>query len=208
MPRSLFAAVTIAAFFAIHAPPVSAQQQGTAVNVRGTVASLEGNVLSVKGATSTTKVALPESVRVQYFIKTDLSKIGPGSWVGISAQTQPDGSSRAIAIQLFADQVNHPAEADRPWDIAPQATMTNAAITTISDATVGSVQGRMLVIKLKDGERKIFVPPDAQILTSAPADRTALTPGASVLVFAVRGDDGSVTGRVVFVGKDGLAVNY
>jgi hypothetical protein len=208
MPRSLVAAVMTAIVFSIAVPPVTAQQQGTPATVRGSISSLDGGVLTVKGATSSIKIALPESVRVQSLIKSDFSKIGPGTWVGIAAQPQPDGTSRAITILVFEDQVNHPAESDRPWDVAPQSTMTNAAISTISDATVGSVQGRMLTVKLKDREKKVFVPPDTPVVTTAPADRAALTAGASVLVFALRGEDGSMTGRVVIVGKDGVSANF
>jgi len=187
-----------AAAFAQGAPPTP---------VRGQVVSLAGNTLTVKTATSTVAVTVPDNLRVTYLVKTDLSKIGPGTFIGTAAVPQPDGTFKALEVQLF-NQQTHPAESDRPWDVAPRSTMTNAAISTMSDATVDAVQGRMLVLKLKDGEKKVFVPPTAPIVAYEPADRSAITPGASIILFATKKDDGSLTTASVNVGKNGLQVPY
>jgi hypothetical protein len=187
-----------AAAFAQAAPPLV---------VRGQVVSLAANTLTVKTATSTLTVAVPDNLRVTYLIKTDLSKIGPGTFIGTAAVPQSDGTFKALEVQLF-DQQNHPGEADRPWDLAPRSTMTNAAIATMSDATVDAVQGRMLVLKLKDGEKKVFVPSTAPIVAYEPADRSAVTPGANIILFATKKDDGSLTTASVNIGKNGLQIPY
>lgn len=175
--------------------------------VRGQVVSLAGNTLTVKTATSTVAVTVPDNLRVTYLVKADLSKIGPGTFIGTAAVPQPDGTYKALEVQFF-NQQSHPPEADRPWDVAPKSTMTNATITTVTDATVDQVQGRMLVLKLKDGEKKVFVPANAPVVAYEPADRSALTPGASVILFATKNDDGSLTTASVNVGKNGMQVPY
>jgi hypothetical protein len=112
-----------------------------------------------------------------------------------------------LGIQLF-DQANHPAEADRPWDVAPKSTMTNATIASMTSTTVEKVDGRMLVLKLKDGEKRVFVPLSAPIIGYEPTDRSALVPGANVLLFALKKDDGSFSAASVQVGKAGLVIPY
>jgi hypothetical protein len=204
MPRfgslALIAALTV-----VLGTGAFAQQAPTAV--RGTVVSLVGNTLTVKGATSTSTIAVPDNLRVTYLVKSDLSKIGPGMFIGTAAVPQADGSYRALEIQLF-NQKNHPAETDRPWDVAPKSTMTNATIDTMSSVTVDKVDGRMLSLKWNGGEKKIFVPANAPVVEYEPADRSALVPGANVILFATRKDDGSLTATSVNVGKNGLTVPY
>ena len=182
----------------------SALAQNAPVRLRGTVVGLEGNVLTVKTATATAKVALADNVSVVYIVKSDLSKIGPGSHVGTAAVPQSDGTLRALELQIFNDTVN-PPDAHRQWDVAPASTMTNAVIGTMSATTVEGINGRMLLLKYKDGEQRVFVPGNVPVVTYAPADKSALVPGASILIFsATRRDDGTLVTTNVNVGKDGL----
>lgn len=175
--------------------------------VRGTIVSFDGSVLTVQGATSTYKVTLAPNVRVQWVVKSDFSKITPGDFIGTAAVPMPDGTYKALEIQFF-NQQNHPAETNRPWDVAPQSTMTNATIDSINDATITGISGHVLDLKWSGGEKKIFVPADAPVVSFTPADTSALTPGASVLTFATRKDDGTLTAAAVNVGKDGLKIPY
>jgi hypothetical protein len=197
----LGAVVTVVAF--ICSLGAAAFAQAVPSNVRGQVVSLDGNVLTVKTRDATVKVALTDNYRVQWVVKSDISKIGPGTFIGTAAIPQPDGTYRALEIQLF-DQVNHPPEADRPFDLQPASTMTNAAISELTATTVGTIQGHMMILKLKDGEKKVFVPASAPVVSFAPADKTAIVPGANVVLFASKLPDGSYTAGNVSVGKDGL----
>jgi hypothetical protein len=182
----------------------SALAQDAPVRVRGTVAGLEGNVLTVKTATGTAKVALPDNVSVAYIVKSDLSKIALGSRVGTAAVPQPDGSLRALELQIFNDTVN-PPDAHRPWDAAPSSTMTNATISTMESTTVDKVDGRMLLLKYKDGEQRVFVPANVPVVTYVRADKSALVPGANIIIMnATRREDGTFATNGVNVGKDGL----
>ena len=52
--------------------------------------------------------------------------------------------------------------------------------------TVGSVDGPMLTVKYKDGEKKIVVPPDATILAYSAGERSDLKVGARVAILRVK----------------------
>lgn len=187
---------------------VSAFAQGAPLTaVRGSVVSLAGNTLTVKTATSTVTVNVPDNLRVQYVVKSDISKIGPGTFIGTAAVPQPDGTYKALEIQFF-NQQNHPGETDRPWDVAPQSTMTNATIADMNAVSVDKVDGRMLTLKWAGGTKKVFVPASAPVVSFEPADRSAIVPGASCMLFATKKDDGSLATTSVNIGKDGLKIPY
>ena len=56
----------------------------------------------------------------------------------------------------------------------PNTTMTNATV----DNTVRSVDGEVVMLKYKDGEKKIIIGPDAVIITNVVGDKSELKPGA------------------------------
>ena len=60
-------------------------------------------------------------------------------------------------------------EGHYPWDLQPESLMTNA---TIADVASGPATGRVLLLKYKDGEKKVFVPKGVPIVTFLPADAT------------------------------------
>src|ERR1044072_8863549 len=98
------------------------------------------------------------------FVKASLADIKPNSYIGVTAMPQPDGSQRAIAIHIFAEAQRGTGEGHRPWDLRPGPPMTTAAV----EPTAGSVDGQVLTVKYKDGdktdEKKVIVPPDAVIV--------------------------------------------
>jgi hypothetical protein len=181
-----------------------AQAPAPSVRIRGTIGSFAGGVLTVQGAASSYKVTIPDNARIQYIVKSDLSKIGPNTYVGTVAIAQPDGSLRATEVQIFPEALRGVGEGSRPWDTLPNSSMTNATVTTIAPETVDKVTGQTLVVKYKDTEKKVFVPANAPIITYEPADKAALTAGAHVLINATTAPDGSLTTTGVQVGKDGL----
>jgi hypothetical protein len=92
-----------------------------------------------------------------------LADIKPGSFVGIAAMPQPDGTQRALEVLIFPEAMRGTGEGHYPWDLQPKSTMTNANVEQV----VTGVDGQTLTVKYKDGEKKIFVPPDVPIVTFA-----------------------------------------
>ena len=84
-----------------------------------------------------------------------------------------------------------------PWDAQPQSTMTNATVAE----TVAGVDGQTIMVKYKDGEKKIIVPTAAPIVTYVPSDKAELKPGAKIfIVAAMPQPDGTYTVARVNVG--------
>lgn len=98
---------------------------------------------------------------------------------------------------MFAPVQRGVGDGFRPWD-RPNSTMTNGAVAE----TVAGVDGPMLTVKYKDGEKKILVPPEAVILAYVVGGKSDLKPGAHVVVLrALKKPDGSLETNRVNVGR-------
>jgi len=172
------------------------------VRVRGTVESVDGNVLTVKTREGQdVKVKLPDNARVLGIEKASIDDIKQGSYIGVSAMPQPDGSQKALHVHIFLDAMRGVAEGFGPWDVKPNSTMTNATV----DNMVTGTDGRNITVKYKDGEKKIIVPPDAPIVKYVPGNKDALKAGAKIfIVAAVKQPDGTLEAPNVSVGLNGL----
>ncbi len=91
--------------------PAWAQQSPT-VRIRGTIEAVDGSLIAVKSREGTEmKVRLTDNVAVFGVAKTAISEIKPGSYIGVSAMPEPDGSQRALAVQIFPESQRGVAEA-------------------------------------------------------------------------------------------------
>ncbi|MFZ0812765.1 MAG: hypothetical protein WAM83_19320, partial [Bradyrhizobium sp.] len=158
LPRSLVASLAVVSVLASAA---WAQQSPTPTRIRGTIESIDGKTMNIKTREGTdVKVNMTDDISVIGIAKTSLSEIKQGSYIGVSAMPQPDGSQKALAIHIFPEAMRGAAEGFRPWDLRPNSTMTNATVAQ----TVASVDGQVIEVKYKDGEKKVVVPPDAAIV--------------------------------------------
>jgi hypothetical protein len=172
--------------------------------IRGTVASLDGNVLMVKARDGTSvKINLTENWAVTAYTKAQISDIKVGTFIGVGGTPQPDGSQRAVSINIFPESARGLGEGFRPWDQAPNGTMTNANVAQ----AVASVDGLTLLLKYKDGEKKIIVPPATPIALFGPGEKAEVKLGVAVAITAVTKPDGSLETARVGVGRDGLVPN-
>ena len=190
--RAIGAAVLIMAGNAAFA------QQPPSLRIAGTIESVDGSVLSIKSGTlGVVKVSLTADAAVFGVAKGALADLKPGAYIGVGAMPQPDGSQRAIQVTVFAPVQRGLGDGFRPWD-RPNSTMTNGAVAD----TVAGVDGPMLTVKYKDGEKKIIVPPDAVILAYAVGDKSELKPGAHVAIIrAIKKPDGTFETNRINVGR-------
>ncbi|HET9175643.1 MAG TPA: hypothetical protein VFN84_04755 [Pseudolabrys sp.] len=174
-------------------------QQPASVRVAGTVEDFDGRVLAVKSEKlGEVKVHLTADATVFGVTEATIADIRPGAYIGVGATPQPDGSQRAIQVTVLAESQRGLNEGHRPWDARPNSTMTNGTV----DQTVTSVDGRVVIVKYKDGEKKIIVPPDAHILAYQAGDKSELKPGARIaIVRAIKKPDGSLETNRVNVGR-------
>jgi hypothetical protein len=193
--------LAVAAMVAIFAASAAFAQQPQTSRIRGQIQAVDGSVLTIKSAETNVTVKLADNASVYGVVKATLADIKPGAFVGVGAMPQADGSQRAIQVMIFSEQQRGTGEGHRPWD-RPNSTMTNATVAT----TVGSVDGQVVMVKYKDGEKRIIVGPGAVIRAYVVGGRDELKPGAHVaIVAAVKQSDGTFTANRINVGRDGVA---
>jgi hypothetical protein len=193
-----------AALFAVAAFAATAAQAQApqTVRLRGVIEKVDGNTVlakSDKGDALTLNLA--EKMLVVAVVKASLADIKDGAFIGSGAMPQPDGSQKAIEVHIFPEQMRGTGEGFRPWDGAPNSTMTNG---TAGSAVTG-VDGPVVTVKYKDGEKKIIVTPDVPIVRYEIADMSAVKPGVAFsIVAAVKKPDGSFDISRINVGRDGV----
>jgi hypothetical protein len=198
MPRALAASLTAGLLLA----SVASAQQPPSVRIRGTIEAVDGSMLTVKSREGTEmKVRMTDNVTVTGVAKIAKSDIKTGSYIGVSAMPEPDGTQKALAIHVFPEAMRGTGEGFRPWDLRPNSTMTNATV----DQKVEANDGDTIVVKYKDGEKKVVVPPDTPIVTFVPGEKSELKPGAKIIIFgATKKEDGTLEANRVNVGRDGI----
>ncbi len=174
----------------------------TPLRVRGSIEGVDGQTLSVKARDGAMmKVKLTDDARVLTLNKMTLADVKQGTFVGITAMPQPDGSQKAVEIHIFPEAMRGTGEGHYPWDLTPNSTMTNGNI----ESSVVSNDGHELVMKYKDGEKKISVPTNTEVVMFAPA--TAADIKAGQKFFVPRGkklEDGTVESGVIVIGSNGV----
>jgi hypothetical protein len=191
---SIARVLTAAVFATAFAVAASAQPQGQPVI--GQIQGVDGNLLVVKTQAGEQKVTLANNVVVWGLEKASVSDVSKGAFIGVGATPQADGSQKAIRVIIFAEPMRGNGEGHRPWT-RPNTTMTNATV----DTTVSGVDGQNIMVKYKDGEKKIIIGPDAVIRRYVAGDKSELKPGAHVGINAARQPDGSLQTARVNVGR-------
>jgi hypothetical protein len=195
--------LTTAAFaMAIAVTAASAQQTQ---RVRGTIEKIDGNTLLIKGpdgAPVTLKLA--DNAVVVGVLKATVADIKEGSYIGSGAMPQPDGTQKAVEVHIFAESQRGTGDGHRGnWDGtsygAGIGTMTNGA----AGQAVSSVDGPVITVKYKDGEKKVIVGPNVPIVRYEVGDKSELKPGAAISVAAAtKNPDGTFSAARINVGRN------
>ena len=195
--------ILIAGAVAMAMSSAALAQQPQTVRVVGKIEGVDGALLVVKTAQEEVKVSLTPNVTVFGVKKATIADIKQGDYIGVGAMPQADGSQKAIRVTIFAEPQRGAGEGFRPWD-KPGTTMTNATV----DTTVGGVDGQVVSVKYKDGEKKIVIGSDAVILAYVIGDKSELKPGASIAIAAaVKKPDGTLEASRVNVGRGDVVPN-
>jgi len=193
MRRAALAAVALA----FVATAGYAQQPG---RIRGQIEKTDGAMLSIKTRDgSMVDIKLADDVRVGALVRATLADLKADTFVGIAGVPQPDGSIQAFSIHIFLPaQRGVVPDRHGPWDARPGSTMTNAYIENV----VTGKDGDTLMVKYKDGEKKVVVTPETVIAAAAPGNKSELVPGAQIIIMgSEKAPDGSVLAKSMYVGR-------
>ena len=181
------------------------QAQQPTQRLRGTIERFDGSFVFAKGrdgAPMTIKLADNAPVTAVYKAKRE--DIKEGDYIGSGAMPQADGSQKALEVHIFAASMRGQGDGHRPWDGAPNSTMTNGAVGNI----VSGVDGPVVLVKYKDGEKKIIVGPDTPIVRYEVGNKDDIKAGAAFsIVAATKQSDGTFTAPRINVGRDGGVPN-
>jgi len=196
MTRRALAAVTIA--LSLAATSAFAQQPG---RIRGQIEKVDGPMLSLKTRDGTMmNVKVDDKARVAALVKATLADIKTDSFIGVAGMPQPDGSIEAFSIHIFLPaQRGVVPDRHGPWDARPGSTMTNAYV----ESMVAAKDSETLMVKFKDGEKKIVVTPQTVIAAVAPGKMDELKAGTNIIIMASeKQSDGSMLAKVLYVGRN------
>jgi hypothetical protein len=178
--------------------------------VRGTITAVKGAVFAItetSGAKITVTLIAP--AKVIEVLPAALTDVKPGTFIGTAAIKQPNGVYRALELQIFPESMRGVGLGTRPYNKAPHSTMTNGTVGGMAQAggAVSAVQGAgdlTLTVNDGSGDKTVLVPASVPVVTFAPGTAAELLPGAHVMIFPVKGDDGTLTTKFISVGKNGL----
>jgi len=192
--------LTAAAFATVFAVATASAQQTQRIN--GTIDKVEGNTLFIKAEGGPLTLKLADNAVIVGVMKASAADIKAGDYVATGGVPLPDGAQKAVELRIFPDAMRGQGDGHRPgWPGAPNGTMTNGAV---GDA-VTSVNGPVLTVKYKDGEKKIIVGPTVPVSRFVIADKSELTAGKAINVAAAtKNPDGTFSTARINVDRGGL----
>jgi hypothetical protein len=193
--RALAASSFALACFAL---PASAQDT---VRVRGTVERIDGPVFVVKTRDgSEVKLTVTDNPLFVAIVPGKMSDIKPGMFVGSAGTMQQDGTQKAIEVHIFPESMRGTGEGHYDWDLLPKSKMTNGNV----EQAVTAVDGPVLSVKYKDGEKKLVVTPQTVVVTYEFGKREEIQPGTKIFVAAAKKQaDGSLQTPRITYGRNG-----
>jgi hypothetical protein len=199
--RTLAAASLVLSSLVLMGAASSASAEDT-VRIRGTIESVDGPIYVIKNRDGAElKLTVTDNPLFVAIVKSTMADIKPGMFVGATGMTQADGSQKAIEVHIFPESMRGTGEGHYDWDLKPQTKMTNANV----EQTVAGVDGQMLSVKYKGGEKKLLVTPETVVVTYVVGDRNDLKPGTKIFVAAAKKQpDGTLQTPRITYGKDGL----
>jgi hypothetical protein len=181
------------------ATPASAADD--TVRIRGTIESVEGAVYVVKNRDGAElKLTVTDNPLFVAISPSTMADIKPGMFVGSAGMMQADGTQKAIEVHIFPESMRGTGEGHYDWDLKPQSKMTNANV----EQTVAGVDGQLLSVKYKDGEKKLLVTPETVVVTYVPGNKDDLKPGTKIFVAAAKKQpDGTLQTPRITYGRNG-----
>jgi hypothetical protein len=165
--------------------------------VKGKVVAVDATSVTVATDSGNTKIMLAPDWAISVSAPITIDQIQPGSKIGTTNVDVP-GGGKAVEVHVFPPGV--PAfEGQRTMDAKTGSKMTNGTVGNV----VSSANGRELDVSFPGGTRHVQVPANAQITSTAPADRSMLKTGISVTVSVMQEEGKPAMARFVMTGPGG-----
>ncbi|HWZ40722.1 MAG TPA: hypothetical protein VNY08_20705 [Bradyrhizobium sp.] len=189
-----------ASSFALVAFALPAFAQDT-VRVRGTIERIDGPVFVVKARDgSELKLTVTDNPLFVAIVPAKMSDIKSGMYVGSAGMMQEDGTQKAIEVHIFPESMRGTGDGHYDWDLLPKSKMTNGSV----EQAVTGVDGPVLSVKYKDGEKKLVVTPQTVVVTYEFGKREEIQPGTRIFVSAAKKQaDGTVQTPRITYGRNG-----
>ncbi len=161
--------------------PASAQDT---VRVRGTVERIDGPVYVVKtrDGSEVKLTTVTDNPLFVAIVPAKMSDIKSGMYVGSAGMMQEDGTQKAIEVHIFPELMRGTGDGHYDWDLLPKSKMTNGSV----EQAVTGVDGPVLSVKYKDGEKKLVVTPQTVVVTYEMGKREEIQPGTRIFVSAAK----------------------
>jgi hypothetical protein len=178
-------------------PPPPAPVADVPVNIRGTVQSLSGQTLVVTTREgSKANIVLAADTSYRKVVSKRFADIKVGDFVGATTVTGKDGKPHAVELHIFTAAQSSVPKAQRPWDLKPDSTMTNAVVSAIAKAPGGA---HAMTVTFGDKSFTLIVDRNTPVVTYAPGDVKNVYKGRHVFVVALKKPDGTLVARNVTV---------
>lgn len=179
---------------------LSAQQQQP-TRVRGTIEKIEGNVLSVRSREGQDiQIQIGEKTGVIGLKKIELADIEPNAFVGVAAVPLENGSQKAVSVHVFPESSRGFNEGSRGYDVRPNSSMTNGALSS----RIKGVNGDVLTITYKGGEKKFIVTEETAVVRFESGELSELKDGAKIVATVLERTDGVREAVRVNIGRNGI----
>jgi hypothetical protein len=154
MVGTILRALALFSFGLVAVTPLASAQD--TVRLRGTVERIDGPIFVVKTRDgSEVKLTVTDNPLWVVIVPGKMSDIKPGMFVGSAGMMQEDGTQKAIEVHIFPESMRGTGEGHYDWDLLPKSKMTNGNV----EQSVTGVDGPVLSVKYKDGEKKLVVTP-------------------------------------------------
>jgi hypothetical protein len=171
--------------------------------LRATIDSLsaDGAVINARTrAGEQATIRLKPDVSVIAVVAAGLQDLHEGAYVGVAAVPEGDAGLKALEVHIFPESMRGVGQGRHPFDLVPGSSMTNGGLT----ARIDSAEGPVLTVSYPGGEQKIRIDASTKIVAFVPGERSELSPGAAIIAFGPKAEDGATEGATVLVGRGGV----
>jgi len=143
---------------------------------------------------------LPADAKVARVVAASLADVKPGVYVGVAAVPGDGDALKALEVHIFPESMRGVGDGFRPFDLAPNSTMTNGAV----NVRVEQIDGPQIVVAYNGGQKSIVIDKSTPIVAIEPGGLGDLMVGVAIVARGGPGAGGDYEAHNVVVGVGGV----